>query len=90
MRRLIEDPLEVQFELICKELDIRFTRPEREPYGLTFDFYLPDFRLYVEVKARSTERIHTQIVRNGNPPVVVIVGLEAVMMFGNLLRSRSA
>lgn len=81
------DPLEKEFESICNQNNIRFKRPEQEKNNKTLDFFLVDYNVYVEVKAYSCERMHHQIVRNGNPPIIVIIGIEAVKSFGAILQS---
>ena len=83
-------PLEDRFQRILDYYDIPYTIPERDRLdAATLDFYLPDFRLYVEVKQHSTPRMHDQVDRarqfHAGRGVMVLVGEEAVDGFGKLL-----
>ncbi len=62
---------------------IEYTRPERDKHDPTMlDYYLPRFRMYVELKQFHTDRIAKQLA---NVPdgfnVMVLVGRTAVVEF---------
>jgi hypothetical protein len=81
------DPVEQAFMDCCAEHNVWYQRPEQT--GGRLDFYLPDYGLYVEVKAYSTERLHAQLesVNAGPVPVMVLIGIGSVRAFGQMLRS---
>lgn len=76
-------PEEAELVRFFAHNQIRYVRPDREKGMVsTLDFYLPDYGVSIEVKAWSTERIHTQIERSGEDgKVIVLVGLVAVHAF---------
>lgn len=91
--RLEIDPLESEMERILTERGIVFTRPDRDAsVKPTVDFHLPEYGLYVEVKAYATERMVEQLIRSelDGGPVMVLVGLEAVRAFGRLLEGKAS
>lgn len=83
-----KDPLEQKLEHVLRAHGIRFSRPERDPKTYnTLDYYLPDRDLFIEVKAYSTARLHDQLTRSqvDAGPVMVLIGMGAVMAFEELL-----
>lgn len=82
------DPLEAEFMRICTECGIKLERPERYPKGRprpmgNIDFYLPDYKLGVEVKAWYCERMTKQL--EGRQGIMVLIGIDAVKAFGDLV-----
>lgn len=88
----ISDPIEREFAALCQEFGIVVQRPEQR--GGRLDFFLPEFGLYVEVKAYSSERLHSQLesVNAGAVPVMVLIGLSSIvalrLIFASLYGSR--
>lgn len=80
------DPVELATAKVFRHFDIKFTRPDKDGSG-NLDFYLPEYQLYVEVKAWSCERLHTQLRASGKERagIVVLIGIEAVRKFGAML-----
>lgn len=82
----MDDPIEQEFMKLCDDYGIVYTRPERA--GGRIDFYLPEFKLYVEVKAHSCERLHSQLesIEAGKNAAMVLIGIEAVRALRELFR----
>lgn len=81
----MEDPVEQAFMDVCAAAGIRYERPER--MGGRVDFYLPDFELFVEVKAYSCERLHEQLesIDAGRNAAMVLIGVKSVAAFARMI-----
>lgn len=82
-------PLEAQVESTLDDLAIHYVRPDRiaetkRGAMLPLDFYIPQWGLYIEVKAWGTDRIHPQIERVSNG--FVVIGPIATQKFCDMLR----
>jgi hypothetical protein len=77
-------------ECLLKAADIRYTRPERDPSDpANLDFYIPELRLYIEVKASHADhgRLERQLgkVPIPNRNVMVLMGHTAVEQFVRMI-----
>ncbi len=84
--------LEKQMTDVLESNGIAFTRPERDqsdPAGL--DFYLTDFKLYIEIKQFHTPRIAAQLAKVPEKiTAIVLVGPQCVSDFAHLCRNLKA
>jgi hypothetical protein len=79
--------LELEFMRWCRERGLAFTIPERDPQTpVNLDFYLPRYRLYVELKSFNCERLPAQLGKlSYNQDAMVLVGIGSVKRFIELV-----
>ena len=76
-------PLEKKLAALLRSNGIWFTRPERDKTDpTTLDFFLPELRLYIEVKQFYTDRIAGQLQKvPQGMTAIVLIGPRAVEDF---------
>jgi hypothetical protein len=78
------DPLELRIIKLLDYKNIAFIHESQTSFprknGRSLDFYLPDFDLYIEVKAFHTERINKQLGAYANENIILIIQ-EASILF---------
>lgn len=78
----VSDPVE---RVIANALDARGIRYVVDGEGDTkqLDFYVPEWKVYIEVKQFHTDRVAEQMSRADN--VIVIQGMQAAFVFAELI-----
>jgi len=83
---MVEDPLEAKIADALDRHNITYKRDVfvgGGPNGRMLDFYLPEFGLYIEVKAFPCERMYRQVA--GMTNILAVIGKQGVDAFGALL-----
>jgi hypothetical protein len=78
----LPDPMEKGFEKLCDALRIKW---ERDDHRSGLDYWLPELRVYVEVKRFHSPRIADQLSRRSD--VIAIQGMNALDAFRKMVRA---
>jgi hypothetical protein len=83
------DPIENAMAMLLSKYGIEYTRPEHDAADpTTLDFYLPAFRLYIEVKQFHTDRIAGQLRKVPQmTTAIVLVGPTCINDFARLVEN---
>jgi hypothetical protein len=80
--------LEKQMADLLESNGIAFTRPEQDQHDpTTLDFYLPDFKTYIEVKMYHSSRIDRQFEAVPKDATAILLqGLDCVRQFEKICK----
>jgi hypothetical protein len=77
----MSDVMELEFAALLDEFKISYSRPDQTKGGGRLDFYLPEFRLYVEVKTYECPRLLDQIKSVNGETFLSFVGCTVFPRF---------
>jgi hypothetical protein len=81
----MSDVMELEFAALLDKFKISYSRPDQTKGGGRLDFYLPEFRLYVEVKTYECPRLLDQIKSVNGESVLILCGQDSVSAFRRFL-----
>ncbi len=80
------DNLERMVGVCLSENGIKFIHESEPHQDQILDFYLPEYKIHIEVKRYYSERILKQLVDREN--VILLQGIQAVYAFVRLIKSQ--